>query len=163
MPRRLEFEVEPQIIENCPAQLVLGWATVKGTGLIDVVFGTDQFEPESEGMEIGEDMWVDIDTDEFEMPTLKGTPEQQLQFAALVKEHLSIFGPMPIDENGEGGSLLPPMNIELKRDAHGAGGAYPHAASESDRDTLGTVGARFELDGNQRPIRTFTLAHSRPY
>jgi hypothetical protein len=50
------------------------------------------------------------------MPTLKGTPlaEQQLQFAALVKEHLSIFGPMPIDENGEGGSLLPPMNIELK-------------------------------------------------
>ena len=47
VPRRLEFEVEPQIIDNCPAQLVLGWATLKGTGLIDVLFGTDQFEPES--------------------------------------------------------------------------------------------------------------------
>ena len=119
VPRRLEFEIEPQVIDNCPAQLVLGWATLKGTGLIDVLFGTDQFEPESEGMDIGEDMWVDIDKNEFEMPTIKGTKEQQLQFAALVKEHLAVFGPIPIDENGEGGSLLPPMDIELKRDAHG--------------------------------------------
>ena len=58
---------------------------MKGTGLIDVLFGTDQFEPESEGMDIGEDMWVDVDKNEFEMPTIKGTKEQQLQFAALVK------------------------------------------------------------------------------
>jgi hypothetical protein len=119
VPRRLEFEVEPQIIDNCPAQLVLGWATLKGTGLIDVLFGTDQFEPESEGMDIGEDMWIDIDKNEFEMPTIKGTKEQQLQFAALVKEHLAVFGSIPIDENGEGGSLLPPMDIELKKDAQG--------------------------------------------
>ena len=119
VPRRLEFEIEPQVIDNCPAQLVLGWATLKGTGLIDVLFGTDQFEPESEGMDIGEDMWVDVDKNEFEMPTIKGTKEQQLQFAALVKENLAVFGPIPIDENGEGGSLLPPMDIELKRDADG--------------------------------------------
>jgi hypothetical protein len=119
VPRRLEFEVEPQIIDNCPAQLVLGWATLKGTGLIDVLFGTDQFEPESEGMDIGEDMWIDIDKNEFEMPTIKGTKVQQLQFASLVKEHLAVFGPIPIDEYGEGGSLLPPMDVELKRDAQG--------------------------------------------
>ncbi len=49
---------------------MLGWATLQGTGLIDVLFGTDQFELESEVMDIGEDMWVDIDKNEFEMPTV---------------------------------------------------------------------------------------------
>jgi hypothetical protein len=68
-----------------------------------------------------ESLWIDVDKcahkNEFEMPTIKGTKEQLLQFAAIVKEHLAVFGPIPIDENGEGGSLLPPMDIELKRDA----------------------------------------------
>jgi hypothetical protein len=90
-----QIEIEPHIIESCPAQLVLGWATLKGTGLIDVLFGTDQFEPESESL-YGE-----------------------LQFASLVKEHLTVFGSIPIEKNGEGGSLLPPIDIELKKDAQG--------------------------------------------
>jgi hypothetical protein len=119
VPRRLEFEMEPLVIDGCPAQLVIGWATLKGTGLMDVVFGAEQYEPESEGMDIGDDLWPDIDRNVFEMPTIKGSKEQQLQFAEVVKEHLDVFGPMPIDSNGEGGSLLPPMDITLKRDGYG--------------------------------------------
>ncbi len=52
--------------------------------------------------------------------SIKGTKVQQLQFASLVKGHLAVFGSIPIDTNGEGGSLLPPMDIELKKDAQGA-------------------------------------------
>ncbi len=75
--------------------------------------------PESEGMDIGDDLWPDIDRNVFEMPTIKGSKEQQLQFAEVVKEHLDDLGPMPIDSNGEGGSLLPPKDITLKRDGYG--------------------------------------------
>jgi hypothetical protein len=39
--------------------------------------------------------------------------------AAIVKDHLAVFGPIPIDEDGEGALLLPPMDVELKRDAQG--------------------------------------------
>jgi hypothetical protein len=30
--------MEPLVIDGCPAQLVIGWATLMGTGLMDVVF-----------------------------------------------------------------------------------------------------------------------------
>jgi hypothetical protein len=85
---------------------------------MDVVFGAEQYEPGSEGMDIGDDLWPDIGRNVFEMPTIKGSREQQQQFAEVVKEHLDVFGPMPIDSNGEGGSLLPPMEITLKRDGY---------------------------------------------
>ena len=47
VPRRLEFDIKLLVIDGCPAQLVIGWATLL-RHWAHVVFGAEQYEPGSE-------------------------------------------------------------------------------------------------------------------
>ena len=61
-----------------------------------------------------DDLWLDVDQQEFEMPKLVGTKEEQQKLRELCLEFKELFGSLPF-----GGSKLPPMDIELRKDADG--------------------------------------------
>jgi hypothetical protein len=45
LPRRLRFECEPSITQ-CPTPLLIGYKTLVGTGLLDIVLGIESYERE---------------------------------------------------------------------------------------------------------------------
>ena len=48
LPRSLTFVTDAQIIDNLTSELIIGWPTLKGTGLLAVVLGLEQYEPEED-------------------------------------------------------------------------------------------------------------------
>ena len=142
LPRALDFVVEPHVLEGSSAPFLLGYPTLMGTGLLKVILGLEQFESELESTadatELDDDeLWYGeqaskderdkeahrkfwhqfdpgLDLEEFEMPTIRGTPEEQQRLATLCLEFKHLFGAVPF-----GGSELPPMDIKLKKDQYG--------------------------------------------
>ena len=72
LPRRLRFECEPSITQ-CPTPLLIGYKTLVGTGLLDIVLGIESYEREidADGLDIQCD-WPEPD-EGCEWPTLVGT------------------------------------------------------------------------------------------
>ena len=141
LPRELNFVVEPLILEGSSAPFLLGYPTLVGTGLLNVVLGMEQYSSELESREDAselddDELWQhqksneevatehqrfwqqfdpEIDCNQYKMPTIKGSYEEQKQLAELCLEYKKLFGEVPY-----GGSQLPPMDIKLKKDQWGA-------------------------------------------
>ena len=106
--------------EGDTAPFLLGYPTLMGTGLLKVILGLEQFEPELESTadatELDDDeLWYSeqqskeehskeehrrfwyqfdpgLDLDEFQMPIIKGTTEEQRTLATLCLEFKHLFG-----------------------------------------------------------------------
>ena len=117
IPRPLTFVTDAQIIDNLTSQVIIGWPTLKGTGLLAVVLGLEEYEPEEDHDDDGlDDMWDDEPNPEYGMPKVHGTnPEEIKRVKDLCQRWNHLFGPPPM-----GGSKLPPIDIELKKDGQGA-------------------------------------------
>ena len=141
LPRELNFVVEPLILEGSSAPFLLGYPTLVGTGLLNVVLGMEQYSSELESKEDAselddDELWQhepseeesaaerqqfwqqfdpEIDCNQYKMPKIKGTYEEQKQLAELCLQYKKLFGEVPY-----GGSQLPAMDIKLKRDQWGA-------------------------------------------
>ena len=106
IPRSLTFCTDVEIVNNLTSELIIGYSTLVGTGLLGVILGEENFEPEDDLDADGfEDLWPDIDQNEFTMPKLEGSPEEQRELRNLCLEFKDVFGPLPY-----GGSNLPPCN-----------------------------------------------------
>ena len=117
LPRSLTFVTDAQIIHNLTSELIIGWPTLKGTGLLAVVLGLEQYEPEEDHDDDGlDDMWDDDPDPEYGMPRVHGAdPKEVEKVKDLCQRWKHLFGPPP-----KGGSKLPPIDIELKKDGQGA-------------------------------------------
>ena len=117
LPRSLTFVTDAQIIDNLTSELIIGWPTLKGTGLLAVVLGLEQYEPEEDHDDDGlDDMWDDDPDPEYGMPRVHGAdPKEVEKVKDLCQRWKHLFGPPP-----KGGSKLPPIDIELKKDGQGA-------------------------------------------
>ena len=117
LPRSLTFVTDAQIIHNLTSELIIGWPTLKGTGLLAVVLGLEQYEPEEDHDDDGlDDMWDDDPDPEYGMPRVHGAdPKEVGKVKDLCQRWKHLFGPPP-----KGGSKLPPIDIELKKDGQGA-------------------------------------------
>ena len=114
LPRRLRFECEPSITQ-CPTPLLIGYKTLLGTGLLDIVLGIESYEREidADGLDIECD-WPEPD-EGCEWPTLVGTADEKAKLHELCMEFKDVFGACPV-----GGSKLPAMDITLKKNADGS-------------------------------------------
>lgn len=118
VPRQLTFLVDAEIVENLTTDLVIGWQTLVSTGLLNIIFGLESHEPDGDDDtdDLG-DLWPDdLDVQEYDMPTVLGDPdsEEVRRVKDLCVEFKHLFGKVPF-----GGSKLPPMDIELKKDSQG--------------------------------------------
>ena len=115
IPRSLTFCTDVEIVDSLTAELIIGYPTLTGTGLLGVVLGNEEYEPD-EDRDIDEldELWPDLNQNEFAMPTLMGTAAQRRQLRLLCLKYKELFGPVP-----KGGSKLPPMDLKLKKDANG--------------------------------------------
>ena len=118
IPRQLTFLADAEIVENLTTDLIIGWQTLVSTGLLNIVFGLEHHEPDGDDdTDDLEDLWPDdLDTEKFDMPTILGDPnsDEVRHIRDLCLEFKHLFGPALF-----GGSKLPPMDIELKKDAQG--------------------------------------------
>ena len=115
IPRSLTFCTDAEIVAGLTSELIIGYPTLVGTGLLGVVLGQEDFEPdEDKDTDELDELWPDLDQTEFVMPKLLGSSEQQQELHDLCLEFKELFGKSPY-----GGSELPPMDIELKKDANG--------------------------------------------
>ena len=62
-----------KIIDGLTSDLIIGWPTLKGTGLLAVVLGLEEYEPEEDHDADGlDDMWDDPTDPQYGMPEIKG-------------------------------------------------------------------------------------------
>ena len=80
IPRSLTFCTDVEIVDSLTAELIIGYPTLTGTGLLGVVLGNEEYEPD-EDRDIDEldELWPDLNQNEFAMPTLMGTAAQRRQ------------------------------------------------------------------------------------
>ena len=116
IPRPLTFVTDAKIIDGLTSDLIIGWPTLKGTGLLAVVLGLEEYEPEEDHDADGlDDMWDDSTDPQYGMPEIKGKDHGEVQkLRDLCQKWKHLFGAPP-----KGGSKLPPINIELKKDSDG--------------------------------------------
>ena len=73
IPRPLTFVTDAKIIDGLTSDLIIGWPTLKGTGLLAVVLGLEEYEPEEDHDADGlDDMWDDSTDPQYGMPEIKG-------------------------------------------------------------------------------------------
>ena len=115
IPRTLEFVTDALIMEDLSNELIIGWPTLKGTGLMAVVLGLEEYELEEDKDDDGlAELWDASEDPTYGPPTVKGTPEEVQRIQALCEEYKHLFGPPP-----HGGCKLPPIDIKLKKTAEG--------------------------------------------
>ena len=74
IPRPLTFVTDAQIIEDLTSEVIIGWPTLKGTGLLAVVLGLEEYEPEEDHDNDGlDDMWDDEPNPDYGMPKIHGS------------------------------------------------------------------------------------------
>ena len=117
LPTDVTFCTDLKIVQDLTSEVIIGWPTLCGTGLLAVVFGITDFEPmegTDEATEL-EGLWHDEEY-KIEMPSIAGTADEQRQLRDLLAEFRHLF-----DEPVKGGSSkLPPMDIELKKNPDGS-------------------------------------------
>ena len=95
--------------------LIIGWPTLKGTGLLAVVLGLEEYKLEEDKDDDGlGELWEASEDPTYGPPTVKGSAEEVRRIQALCEEFKHLFGPPP-----NGGCKLPPIDIELKQDSNG--------------------------------------------
>ena len=116
IPRPLTFVTDAKIIDGLTSDLIIGWPTLKGTGLLAVVLGLEEYEPEEDHDADGlDDMWDDSTDPQYGMPEIKGKDRGEVEkLRELCQKWKHLFGAPQ-----KGGSKLPPINIELKKDSDG--------------------------------------------
>lgn len=156
LPRILDFVCEPDIIKDPTADVVLGWSTLLGTGLLECMLHSDQYGAEAgdEATDL-DDFWPDLDPETYEMPKISGTPEQQRRLAELCHKYKVLFGPMPF-----GGSKLPAMDLTLKRDAFGN---EIHPKPQKCRPCAPWISELIRLDDQRRIANGFAEYGLSPY
>ena len=77
IPRTLEFVTDALIMEDLSNELIIGWPTLKGTGLMAVVLGLEEYELEEDKDDDGlAELWDASEDPSYGPPTVKGTPEE---------------------------------------------------------------------------------------
>ena len=115
LPRALTFVADVEVIEGLASELIIGWPTLKGTGLLGIIVGTDEYVfDEDQDYDEFDDLWPDVDQEIYEMPKIVGTPSQQQDLRNLCEKYKELFGPVP-----HGGSDLPIFELQLKTDEYG--------------------------------------------
>ena len=94
--------------------MLLGYLTLQGTGLLDIVRGVESYVQDKDEKEEEATLWPDIDQTEFKMLHIYGTPEEKNRLAALGEKCQTLFG-----RPTYGGCDLPPFDLILKRDVYG--------------------------------------------
>ena len=116
IPRTLTFVTDAVIMKNLSSDLIIGWPTLKGTGLLAIALGLEEYEPEQDHDDDGlDDMWDDSPDPTYGMPVIKGTYEEVAKLRELCQNWGHLFGPAP-----PGGSKLPPIDIKLKKNPDGS-------------------------------------------
>ena len=115
IPRPLQFVTDALIMKDLSNDLIIGWPTLKGTGLLAVVLGLEEYELEEDKDDDGlGELWEASEDPQYGPPTVKGSAEEVRRIQALCEEFKHLFGPPP-----NGGCKLPPIDIELKQDSNG--------------------------------------------
>ena len=84
IPRTLEFVTDALIMEDLSNELIIGWPTLKGTGLMAVVLGLEEYELEEDKDDDGlAELWDASEDPTYGPPTVKGTPEEVQRIQAL--------------------------------------------------------------------------------
>ena len=110
LPRSLLFVCEPEIVENASCDVVIGWPTLRSTGLLDIVLGNEVYTEDLDVIDEEFDMWPpELDKDEYQWPNLIGTAEEKAKMTELSVQYKALFGPPPF-----GGSNLPSCHAEEK-------------------------------------------------
>ena len=69
IPRSLTFCTDVEIVHGLTSELIIGYPTLVGTGLLGVILGEDNYEPDDDLDADGfDDLWPDLDQNEFVMP-----------------------------------------------------------------------------------------------
>jgi hypothetical protein len=147
LPRPLNFVCEPHIVHETPADLILGYPTLQGVGLLPVLLQEDQFSAETESAEEvseldnDDDLWAgqdpvrdhaqqtscaheDADLWHEVCPDLDRVKYKMPKIGGpwwqrLKLAHLCVKYKEVFGPVAYGGSKLPPMDIKLKRDKDG--------------------------------------------
>ena len=117
IPRPVSFATDAEIIADLTSELIIGWPTLRRTGLLAVAFGLESYEDdvEEDANEI-DDLWPEEPPEEIVLPTIVDAHTEMGQAVRnLVWEFKHLFGPPPA-----GGSKLPPMDVQLKRGPDGS-------------------------------------------
>ena len=68
IPRTLTFVTDAVIMKNLSSDLIIGWPTLKGTGLLAIALGLEEYEPEQDHDNDGlDDMWDDSPDPTYQM------------------------------------------------------------------------------------------------
>lgn len=113
LPTDVSFVTDVDIVDGLTSEMIIGWPTMSGTGLLNVILGTEQYElsADTDRDEL-EQLWPDeVHGDEYTMPEVQThlSAEEAQRCADLCTEFKVLFGKPP-----HGGSKLPPMGITLK-------------------------------------------------
>ena len=115
IPRPLQFVTDALIMKDLSTDLIIGWPTLKGTGLLAIVLGLEEYELEEDKDDDGlGELWEASEDPTYGPPTVKGSAEEVQKLRTLCEEFKHLFGPPP-----SGGCKLPPIDIELKKDSDG--------------------------------------------
>ena len=115
IPRPLQFVTDALIMKDLSNDLIIGWPTLKGTGLLAIVLGLEEYELEEDKDDDGlGELWEASEDPTYGPPTVKGSAEEVQRIRTLCEEFKHLFGPPP-----SGGCKLPPIDIELKKDSDG--------------------------------------------
>ena len=117
VPRSVTFATDVEIVPGLTSELIIGWPTMVGTGLLPIVFGLETFEFETQQ----DDQPDEVDAlwpTEYEdcQPTYHcdGSPESVYRLGR-VKELVAKYWDQVFTPPPPGGSKLPPLDVELKK------------------------------------------------
>ena len=140
LPRRLKVELNAEITETpLPADIVLGWPTLRSTGLLQAVMqhSEDSVDlPEDDSVEFDE---LDFDTGDVILPTLDGISSPSLKKICkeAIEEYRHLFAPPK-----RGGSKLKTLHIDV--DPEKAAKYRPDKARNCSPSVLDDI--RFDID-----------------
>ena len=96
IPRPLQFVTDALIMKDLSNDLIIGWPTLKGTGLLAVVLGLEEYELEEDKDDDGlGELWEASEDPQYGPPTVKGSAEEVRRIQALCEEFKHLFGPPP--------------------------------------------------------------------
>ena len=96
IPRPLQFVTDALIMKDLSTDLIIGWPTLKGTGLLAIVLGLEEYELEEDKDDDGlGELWEASEDPTYGPPTVKGSAEEVQKLRTLCEEFKHLFGPPP--------------------------------------------------------------------
>ena len=117
IPRPVTFATDAEIIDDLTSDLIIGWPTLRRTGLLAVAFGLESYDDDTaETTNEIDDLWPEEPPAGIDLPTIvEANTDMGRAVKKLVWEFKHLFGPPP-----QGGSKLPAMDVQLKRNPDGS-------------------------------------------